>query len=51
MLAVNLYPAPRAVQVMCGMTPSLETAWVEFELPGVLEVACLPGLLRWEQQW
>eukprot|EP00752_Nemacystus_decipiens_P018448 g16538.t2 len=33
-------------QVMCGMTPSLETAWVEFDRPDVLEAVCLPGLLR-----
>lgn len=35
-------------QVMCGMTPSLETAWVEFDRPDVLEAVCLPGLLRYE---
>ncbi|CAM9746443.1 unnamed protein product [Ectocarpus sp. 6 AP-2014] len=33
-------------QVMCGMTPSLETAWVEFDRPDVLKAVCLPGLLR-----
>eukprot|EP00903_Cladosiphon_okamuranus_P013725 g12778.t1 len=33
-------------QVMCGMTPSLETAWVEFDRPDILEAVCLPGLLR-----
>ncbi|CAM9589931.1 unnamed protein product, partial [Hapterophycus canaliculatus] len=33
-------------QIMCGMTPSLETPWVEFDRPDVLEAVCLPGLLR-----
>ncbi|CAM9976431.1 unnamed protein product, partial [Ectocarpus fasciculatus] len=33
-------------QVMCGMTPSLETAWVEFDRPDVLKAVCLPGVLR-----
>ena len=39
-----VFPPP--AQVMCGMTPSLETAWVEFDRPDVLEAVCLPGLLR-----
>lgn len=30
------------------MTPSLETPWVEFDRPDVLEDVCLPGLLRYE---
>lgn len=30
------------------MTPSLETSWVEFERPDVLEAVCLPGILRYE---
>ncbi|CAM9705603.1 unnamed protein product [Scytosiphon promiscuus] len=33
-------------QTMCGMTPSLETPWVEFDRPDLLEAVCLPGLLR-----
>lgn len=32
---------------MCGMTPSLETSWVEFEREDVLKAVCLPGLLRY----
>lgn len=38
---------PMLVQILCGMTPSLETSWVEFDQPDVLHQLCLPGLLRW----
>ncbi|CAN0000294.1 unnamed protein product, partial [Discosporangium mesarthrocarpum] len=33
-------------QVMCGLAPSLETSWVEFDNPELLGTLCLPNLLR-----